>query len=84
MIIKSYEIAKKSLISKFNFFLFYGENIGLKIDLKNLLKKEFAKSSENYEEFIFYEDEILENEKNFYNTILSDSLFSKSKLIIIN
>ena len=43
MIIKSYEIAKKSLISKFNFFLFYGENIGLKIDLKNLLKKEFAK-----------------------------------------
>tara|TARA_B100000029_G_scaffold41592_1_gene38713 strand:- start:1211 stop:2230 length:1020 start_codon:yes stop_codon:yes gene_type:complete len=84
MIIKSYEISKKTLINKFNFFLFYGENIGLKNDLKNLLKKDFAKNSENYEEFIFYEDEILENEKNFYNAILSDSLFSKSKLIIIN
>jgi len=84
MIIKSYEIEKKSLTKKYNFFLFYGENIGLKNDLKNSLKKDYSKNPENYEEFIFYEDEIIENEENFYNTILSDSLFSKNKLIVIN
>ena len=39
MIVKSYEIQKKLDLSKYNFFLLYGENIGLKKDLKELIKK---------------------------------------------
>ena len=39
MIIKSYEIQKnKSNLSKYNFFLLYGENQGLKKILENSLK----------------------------------------------
>ena len=40
MIIKSYELQKnKSNFPKYNFFLLYGENHGLKKILENLLKK---------------------------------------------
>jgi len=84
MIIKSYEIQKKSLTNNYKFFLFYGENVGLKNDLKESIKKDFSKQSADFEELAFYEDDIIENEENFYNSILSDSLFSKSRIIIIN
>ena len=41
MIIKSYEIKKnKSNLAKSNFFLLYGENLGLKKDIKNFITKE--------------------------------------------
>jgi DNA polymerase III subunit delta len=84
MIIKSYEIQKKSLTNNYKFFLFYGENVGLKNDLKEFIKKDFSKKSTNFEEIVFYEDDIIENEENFYDSILSDSLFSKNRIIIIN
>ena len=39
MIIKSYEIKRnKSIYLKNNFFLLYGENLGLKKDIKELIK----------------------------------------------
>ena len=39
MIIKSYEIQKNSEnFLKYNFFLLYGENIGLKKDIKDIIK----------------------------------------------
>ena len=38
MIIKSYEIKKnKTNLLKNNFFLLYGENLGLKKDIKNFI-----------------------------------------------
>ena len=40
MIIKSYEVQKnRSNLSKYNFFLLYGENFGLKKDIKEFVKK---------------------------------------------
>ena len=44
MIIKSYEIEKKIIsLLKYNLFLFYGENFGLKKDLKNFVISENEK-----------------------------------------
>ena len=41
MILKSYEIKKKkSDLLNNNFFLLYGENIGLKKDIKNFISNE--------------------------------------------
>ena len=41
MIIKSYEIKKNKIsILKNNLFLFYGENLGLKKDIKNFITSE--------------------------------------------
>ena len=84
MIVKSYEIQKKSLTNNYKFFLLYGENVGLKNDLKEFIKKDFSKQCPDLEELSFYEDDIIENEENFYNSILSNSLFSKGRIIIIN
>ena len=42
MIVKSYEIQKKSLTNNYKFFLLYGENVGLKNDLKEFIKKDFS------------------------------------------
>ena len=47
MIIKSYEVKKnKSNLAKSNFFLLYGENLGLKKDIKNLITKEIKQKSD--------------------------------------
>jgi len=44
MIIKSYEIKKNKLnLLKNNFFLLYGENIGLKKDIKKFISTEIKK-----------------------------------------
>ena len=44
MIIKSYEVKKnKSIFLKNNFFLLYGENFGLKKDIKNFITSELKK-----------------------------------------
>ena len=70
MILKSFLIEKNiSLLSKYNSLLIYGENIGLKDDIKNEIKIFFKES----EYFNFNQDEI-------NNT----SLFSKKKIIFIN
>ena len=43
MIIKSFEIKKnKSNFLKFNLFLLYGENIGLKKDISKIIKNEIC------------------------------------------
>jgi DNA polymerase III, delta subunit len=84
MIVKSYEIKKnKSNYLKNDFFLLYGENLGLKKDIRDLIKKEIKQTDKNIEILSLYENEILNDESNFYNLIYSGSLFSKKKLIII-
>ena len=78
MIFKTYDI-NKSNISKYNLFLFYGENQGLK---EEVIEKNFKN---NYlgEVLNYTESEILKDEDNFYNNILSNSFFNNEKLIII-
>jgi len=84
MILKSYEIKKSILkIIKNNFFLIYGENNGLKKDIKELIKTEIKEKNPNTENLSFYEDEIIKNEEQFYNSIYSGSLFGDKKIITI-
>ena len=48
MIIKSYEIKKNKLnLLINNFFLLYGENLGLKKDIKNFIKNEVKQKNNN-------------------------------------
>jgi len=76
VIIKSYEIEKINT-NKDCLFLFYGKNDGLKNEAIKILNKDRNNIS-NYEE-----KEILDNENNFIETILSKSLFDPQKFIII-
>ena len=78
MIIKSYEVHKIDFL-KFNFFLLYGKNEGLKTECINeILKKNDGKI------FNYDEKQIKDEIENFYENILSGSLFENSKIIIIN
>ena len=68
MIIKSYEVHKKiSSFLKYNFFLLYGENIGLKKDVKEFIRRGLKEKDNNIEILSAYENEILSNDENFYN-----------------
>jgi len=85
VILKSYEIDKKiSNLSKYNLFLLYGENIGLKKDIRDKIKIEINKKETSVELLSLNESEIIDGEEIFYNSIYSGSLFSNKKIITIN
>ena len=85
MIIKSYEIQKNpSNFLKYKLFLLYGENNGLKKDIRESIKKIVSQQDTNIELLPLYENDIISNEENFYNSIYSGSLFSDKKIITIN
>ena len=85
MIIKSYEILKNpSNFEQYNLYLLYGENYGLKNDIKNKIIKNNTKEDKNMEILNFYENDINDDVENFYNSIYSGSLFGNKKLININ
>ena len=76
MIVKSFEINKINLTLN-NLFLFYGKNEGFKNEVtKNILMNK--KNILNYEE-----KEILENEDNFVENLLTKSLFNEEKIIVV-
>ena len=77
MIIKSYEIKNKE-ISKFKFFLVYGENEGLKKDVINIIK-----SKNGFKEIKYEESQVLNNKSEFYNEINNRSLFDEKKTYLI-
>ena len=84
MIIKSYEVKKnKTIFQKNNFYLLYGENYGLKKDIKKFISTEIKQKNESIEISSLYEPEILDNDENFYNFIYSGSLFGNKKVITI-
>ncbi len=85
MILKSYEIKKKkSDLLNNNFFLLYGENVGLKKDIKNFISNEINQKDKNKVETLsFYESDVISKEEDFYNSVYSGSLFSSKKIIII-
>ena len=79
MIYKSFELSKIKL-NNHKFYLFYGENEGLKDEtIKNLFEKNYQDKIQRYEE-----KEILDNIESFFNGVLTKSFFDNEKLIIIN
>jgi len=83
MIIKSYELSNKIVSLEKYVYLFYGENKGLKDDLKNHTIN-FIKKNKEVEIINFNEDQLLKLNDSYYNAIQTGSLFSKTKIIIIN
>ncbi len=84
MIIKSYEVKNtKTNLLKNNFFLLYGENLGLKKDIKNFILDEIKKKNKDLEVISLFENEILNNENIFFDPVFSGSLFSQKKTIIV-
>ena len=79
MIIKSFELEKLKF-QKSNFHLIYGNNEGIKDDIiKDVYFKNFDGEVLKYEE-----REILNEADKFFSSLLTKSLFEKSKLIIIS
>ena len=79
MILKSFELTKIKLNS-YKFYLFYGDNEGLKEEnIKSLFEKNYQDKIHKYEE-----KEILDNINIFFNSVLTKSFFDNKKLIIIN
>ena len=77
MILKTFELNK--ITDQATFFLLYGKNEGLKTECINeILKKNDGKI------FNYDEKQIKDEIENFYENILSGSLFESSKIIIIN
>ena len=79
MIIKSYILEKNDKdLKEFKINLFYGENIGLKNQFKEKIKK-INKGSHIY----YTQDEIIKNEINFLRELNNSSLFSETKVIYL-
>ena len=79
MILKSFELNKLN-INNCNFYLFYGDNEGLKEEIiKNIFEKNYIDKIHRYEE-----KEVLDNINDFFNSVLTKSFFDNEKLIIIN
>jgi len=79
MILKTFELTKIKL-NNYKFYLFYGDNEGLKEEnIKNLFEKNYQHKTHRYEE-----KEILDNINTFFNSVLTKSFFDNEKLIIIN
>tara|TARA_E500000178_G_C17013895_1_gene751898 strand:+ start:213 stop:1205 length:993 start_codon:yes stop_codon:yes gene_type:complete len=77
MIIKNYQLVTNN-ISKFNFFLFYGDNEGLKNEKIDLIIK-----TTKYKKFLYSEKEVLNDIENFSNSLLTKSFFDNEKILII-
>ena len=79
MILKSFELNKIKL-NNYKFYLFYGDNEGLKEEnIQNLFEKNYKDKIHRYEE-----KEILDDINIFFNSVLTKSFFDNEKLIIIN
>ena len=80
MIYKSYLIEQNINLLDKNLFLFYGENLGLKNELKDKIKFQNKKA----EIINLSQDDIINNIDSFFNEILNISLFDEKKIYFIN
>ena len=80
MIYKSYLIEQNINLLDKNLFLFYGENLGLKNELKDKIKFQ----NKNADIINLSQDDIISNIDNFFNEILNISLFDEKKIYFIN
>ena len=78
MILKSYELEKKN-ITKYNIYLFYGQNEGLK---KQVIEEKFCNNFDG--ELIKVEEaEIIKSQIEFISSLMNRSFFEKEKLLSI-
>ena len=77
MIFKSYLVEKNLDILNKNLILFYGENFGL----KNELKKKIKFQNKTSERINFFQEDLIKNEKVFFNEIFNKSLFNSTSTI---
>ena len=77
MILKYYEIDKINPIIN-NFYLFYGQNNGLK---KQTIEKLISSKKNVYS---YDEIELFKNKEEFIDSLFSKSLFEEEKTIIVN
>lgn len=80
MILKSYIVEQNlEILNSYQGTLIYGENIGIKDDIKQALKDK----NKNTEIITFFEDEILKNKNILYQNVFNESLFSEKRIIFI-
>jgi DNA polymerase-3 subunit delta len=81
MILKSYIVEQNiEILKTYQATLIYGQNNGIKDDIKQKLKNK-NKSSEI---IVFFEEEILKNKNLLYDNIINESLFNEKKIIFIH
>ena len=81
MILKSYLVENNpETLKKYKFILFYGENIGL----KNQLKKKITEKLIDTDIVSLYQEDFSKNKNILLEECKNVSLFSKKKIIIIN
>ena len=79
MIIKSYIFEKTLQNLKENYFLFYGENAGLKEDLKKLIKGAFTSN-----DFLYLtQDQLLKDKGLLFKEVSNESLFGREIVFFI-
>ncbi len=79
MILKSYIVEQNAeILRKYQATLLYGENIGIKEDIKG----EIIKNNKNSEIFTFFENDILKSNI-LYDNFANQSLFNSKKIIFI-
>ena len=79
MILKSYLIEQNvEILKKYQSTLFYGENDGIKDDIKKTIKEK----NKNSEIIIFFEEDVLKSNL-LYENVFNQSLFSNKKIIFI-
>tara|TARA_X000000368_G_C22991896_1_gene694715 strand:+ start:75 stop:1058 length:984 start_codon:yes stop_codon:yes gene_type:complete len=79
MIIKNFELDKINFKHNKN-YLFYGDNLGF---INEILEKKFKSNFKN-NIYNYEESEILKNERDFFDKILTHSFFENEKLVIIS
>ena len=80
MILKSYIVEQNhSVLDDFQTVLFYGENDGVKDDIKIAIKK----LNKDAEIINLFETEIIKNKNVLYDNLVNESLFNEKKIIII-
>tara|TARA_Y100000591_G_scaffold318374_1_gene329258 strand:- start:385 stop:1377 length:993 start_codon:yes stop_codon:yes gene_type:complete len=82
MIYKSYLIEKDINIINEKIILIYGENLGLKNELKIKIKNKILKK--DCELIRVNEDDIMKNRDIIFNEMSNDSLFNQKKIFFIN
>ena len=80
MIYKSYLLEKNIGLLKNKIVLFYGENLGLKNELKEKIKKKNKKVFLNN----LMQEDCIYNKDNFISNIFNKSLFEEKKIYFIN
>ena len=76
MILKSYIVEQNvNVLNEYQGILLYGENDGIKDDIKIKLKEK----NKNVEIINFFEAEIIKNKNVLYDNIVNESLFNEKK-----